>query len=223
MANYFPLIVNSGNATIYELPAGDNLDLASSNIVNAVSVTATSNINGGNIVSVAAISGASLSVSGGITAGNIVPLANSTYNLGSNTLAWNSLYVAGNTIYLGTLQLKDIGSNTFAIYTSDGTTQANIDVGAIDVSSITQGNSAIGIAAPNGNAYITVGGNANVLLVTSTGISTPGTFTSTGNATVGNLATSGIIDTGDLAATGTIFASGNVTGDNFFINDIPLY
>jgi hypothetical protein len=218
MANYFPLIVNSGNATIYELPAGDNLDLASSNIVNAVSVTATSNINGGNIVSVAAISGASLSVSGGITAGNIVPLANSTYDLGSNTLAWNSLYVAGNTIYLGTLQLKDIGSNTFAIYTSDGTTQANIDVGAIDVSSITQGNSAIGIAAPNGNAYITVGGNANVLLVTSTGISTPGTFTSTGNATVGNLSTSGIIDTGNLAATGTIFASGNVTGDNFFIN-----
>ena len=218
MANYFPLIVNSGNATIYELPAGDNLDLASSNIVNAVSVTATSNINGGNIVSVAAISGASLSVSGGVTAGNIVPLANSTYNLGSNTLAWNSLYVAGNTIYLGTLQLKDIGSNTFAIYTSDGTTQANIDVGAIDVSSITQGNSAIGIAAPNGNAYITVGGNANVLLVTSTGISTPGTFTSTGNATVGNLSTSGIIDTGNLAATGTIFASGNVTGDNFFIN-----
>ena len=40
MANYFPLIVNAGNSTIDELPAGDNLNLASSDIVNAGNITA---------------------------------------------------------------------------------------------------------------------------------------------------------------------------------------
>jgi hypothetical protein len=45
MANYFPLIVDSANKTIDELPAGANLDLTSSNLVNAVSITATGNIS----------------------------------------------------------------------------------------------------------------------------------------------------------------------------------
>jgi len=34
-------------------------------------------------------------------AGNIIPSANITYNLGSQTARWNDLYLAGNTIYLG--------------------------------------------------------------------------------------------------------------------------
>ena len=34
MANRFPLIVNSADAKIYELAAGDNLDLTSNNINN---------------------------------------------------------------------------------------------------------------------------------------------------------------------------------------------
>ena len=40
MADYFPLIVNTANSTIDELPAGDNLNLANSNIVNAANISA---------------------------------------------------------------------------------------------------------------------------------------------------------------------------------------
>ena len=64
-----------------------------------------------------------------LQAGNILPQANSTYNLGSATKMWKSLYVSGNTIYLGNLQLKEASANTFAVFTSDGITQANVDVG----------------------------------------------------------------------------------------------
>ena len=44
MANRFPLIVDSSALQIKELPASDNLDLANSNIVNVVDITATGNV-----------------------------------------------------------------------------------------------------------------------------------------------------------------------------------
>ena len=48
--SYFPLIVDASNGTIDELPAGDDLNLASSNIANAENITANVNITAiGNI------------------------------------------------------------------------------------------------------------------------------------------------------------------------------
>ena len=114
--------------------------------------------------------------------GNLLPSANITYNLGSNTAYWNDLYLSGNTIYLGSLQLQASG-NTFVVYTADGTTQANIDAGSIDVSAISSGTSTIGISAPNGNAYITVGGTANVLVVSTDRATVTGDMSVTGNVT----------------------------------------
>ena len=63
--NYFPLIANATANTINELPSGDNLNLAGSNIVNAqsiyanVDITAVGNITAGNA-----------NVSGNITTGS---------------------------------------------------------------------------------------------------------------------------------------------------------
>jgi hypothetical protein len=45
-------------------------------------------------------------LSGNITTGNILPAANVTYNLGSPTQQWNSLYVSSETIYLGGVPLS---------------------------------------------------------------------------------------------------------------------
>jgi hypothetical protein len=81
------------------------------------------------------------------------------------------------------LQLKDAGSNTFAVYTSDGVTQANLDVGTIDVSAINSGTSTIGISGASGNAYVTVGGTANVLVVSSVSANITGTLGVSGNIT----------------------------------------
>jgi hypothetical protein len=146
--------------------------------------------------------------------GNLLPSANVTYSLGSNSLRWKDLYVAGNTIYLGNLQLKQADANTFAVYQSDGTTQANIDVGSIDVSAITSGTSAIGISTNNGNAYITVGGTANVLVVSSTGGNVSGTFNATGNISTGaNLIATGNIIAGNFSAAGTA-TIGNILNSN---------
>tara|TARA_R100001443_G_scaffold59221_1_gene69578 strand:- start:5616 stop:6245 length:630 start_codon:yes stop_codon:yes gene_type:complete len=50
MADRFPLIVNSSSNAIQELAASDNLDLASSNIVNVVDITATGNVNVGGVL-----------------------------------------------------------------------------------------------------------------------------------------------------------------------------
>ena len=98
------------------LTSGGNLSNGNSNIAIVSS--------GGNIAfSVAA--NANVAVFGTGVAqvkGNIVPAANAAYNLGSATLQWNSLYVAGNTIYLGNISLKAGASNTLAVYGSDGTT-----------------------------------------------------------------------------------------------------
>lgn len=41
MANWFPLIINTGSSQIQELPAGQNLDLTGSNISNVAAITVT--------------------------------------------------------------------------------------------------------------------------------------------------------------------------------------
>ena len=162
--------------------------------------------------------------------GNLLPTANVTYNLGSPNSAWNDLYLAGNTIHLGPLRLEASDSNTFVVLNSSGQ-QANIDVGAVDVSAISSGTTAIGIAAPNGNAYVTVGGQANRLVVTTTGANVAGTLDVTGNVTAGNLI-SGNVTTTNIAGTittaaqtnitsvgtlGSLAVSGNITGGNLDI------
>ena len=132
--------------------------------------------------------------------GNLIPTANVAYSLGNINNQWKSLYVSGNTIYLGGLQLQASG-NTFTVYQSDGSTPATLDVGNIDVSSITAGNSSLGFYGTSGNAFITVNGTANVLTATTTGVSVIGTITANGTITGGNVVTGGLIS-----------ASGNITG-----------
>ena len=115
--------------------------------------------------------------------GNLIPTANITYDLGNTTNFWKDLYLAGNTIYLGNLQLKEVNSTTFGIFTADGNTQADIDVGNIDVGAISSGTTIIGIAGTSGNAFITVAATANVLVVNTEGIAVTGDATVTGNIT----------------------------------------
>jgi filamentous hemagglutinin len=208
--------VSGTTLTFTEAPlAGDVIDVRQ--ITSTTTVTALSNSSGNAEVSV--------SDTDSIVniRGNLVPIASNTYSLGNATHSWDSLYVAGNTIYLGTLQLKQASADTFAVYTADGITAANIDVGSIDVQSITQGTSAIGIAGNNGNAYITVGGTANVVVTATTGQFVTGIQSVTGNITGGNISTAGLITAvgnvtgGNIRTGGLISATGNITGANLSI------
>jgi hypothetical protein len=70
MANWYPLIINTGSSQIQELPSGQNLDLTGSNISNVYAVT----INSGGGTSI---------VNGG---------ANATGNIGSSSSYFNTVF-----------------------------------------------------------------------------------------------------------------------------------
>jgi len=63
------------------------------------------------------------------------------------------------------------------------------------------GNSNINIPAANGNVNISAVGNANILIVTGTGINVTGTFnTGTGNANIGNIGTAQLLASANITA-----------------------
>ena len=75
MANWYPLIINTGSSQIQELPSGQNLDLTGSNISNVYAVT----INSGGGTSI---------INGG---------ANATGNIGSLSSYFNTVYATAST------------------------------------------------------------------------------------------------------------------------------
>ena len=90
---------------------------------------------------------------------------------------------------------------------------------AISTSGLSNGTSNISIYN-NGNITLSVGGVANVEVVTSTGVNVAGTFDATGNITGGNISTAGLIVAtgnvtgGNLITGGLASVTGNVTGGN---------
>ena len=53
---------------------------------------------------------------------NIIPETTETYDLGSDSKRWNDLYLSGDTIFLGDIQLKDSGDGKFEVLSGDGET-----------------------------------------------------------------------------------------------------
>jgi hypothetical protein len=75
MANWYPLIINTGSSQIQELPSGQNLDLTGSNISNVAAIT----INSGGGTSI---------INGG---------ANASGNIGSSSSYFNTIYAQAST------------------------------------------------------------------------------------------------------------------------------
>jgi hypothetical protein len=69
------------------------------------SVTTTGNVTGGNLETTGRASIDDLVITGDIT-GNLLPSANVTYDLGSDTARWNDLWLANSTIYIGNGQIS---------------------------------------------------------------------------------------------------------------------
>jgi hypothetical protein len=96
----------------------------------------------------------------------------------------------------------------------------NLSWTTIVTSGVTNGTSNISIPVADGNVNTSVGGVANVFVVTSTGANVTGTLNASGNANVGNLGTAGLITAtgnvagGNLTTAGAVVATGNVTGGN---------
>jgi hypothetical protein len=182
----------TGNVTGGNLTTGGLItatgNITGANLITGGIVSATGNGTFGN-VSTGVASVVDLNVSGNVTSA-LLPNANVTYDLGSDTQRWRDLYLANTTIYLGNANIK---ANGTAITMSGNTTAANLLTAGI----------------------LSVGGNANV-----GNLGTAGLVVATGNVTGGNLVTSGALsvtgnaNVGNIGTGGLITATGNVTGGN---------
>jgi hypothetical protein len=123
---------------------------------------------------------------------DLIPNANVTYNLGNATNRWKDLYLSDSTIYLGT--------------------------GTISPGTLSSGNSNVSIPTANGNVNISAIGNANVVVITGTGVNVAGTLNTGTGVISGNgsglTSLTGANVTGEVgyAATANAVAGGNVSG-----------
>jgi hypothetical protein len=141
----------SGNVlTFTEAPlSSDEIDARL--LVTTSTVTAIQNVSGNAIIE-ALDSADTIQVTG-----NLLPAANVTYNLGSDSVRWNDIYLANSTIYLGNAQ---ISANATAVTILDpagnatvlGGTSASISVSEI----IKTGSNGVGNIGSSTSAFNTV-------------------------------------------------------------------
>ena len=174
--------------------------------------------------------------------GNLLPVSNVTYDLGSTSLRWRDGYFAGNSITLGNIVLKNTGGNTIGFFGPDGTTPGSIDTTNIDSAGISNGTSSVQVLTSGGNVRTNIAG-VTVQTISSTGVSVIGDLSVTGNATlsgnilgdriqngttqidiqvqdgnanitVGGVSNVAVFSSAGANITGTLGVSGNITGGN---------
>jgi hypothetical protein len=144
--------VSTTTLTFTEAPlVGDTIEVRT--LTTTTTVTSISNSAGNATVAVS-------DTSGNVTiTGDLIPSANVTFDLGSNTARWNELYLAGNTIVLGDVVIKNTSGNTIGFFGPDGTTPGSIDTNNIDSAAISNGTSNVSVVASNGNVNVNIGGS----------------------------------------------------------------
>jgi hypothetical protein len=190
--------VSTGNISAGNVYSGGSITTGS--LISAVgNVTGGNVVTGGlisatgNVSSGAAINTVNLSVSGNVL-GNLLPSANITYDLGSPTQMWRTIYVSGNTIVLGAANLSvsngdlSVGGNPVVTVSPTGTSNAtgNMNViGNITGSNITTAGLISAVGNVTGNYFV---GNGSLL----TGIASSGgggiTWTTVANTAPSNAA-----------------------------------
>ena len=121
-----------------------------------------------------------LKVPGNINAnGSIIPGADDTYDLGRANARWRNGYFGGNTIYLDTATIS-VDANGFVVIRNElGGTFVIEGTEQTSTTEIENGTSNVKVYL-NGNVATTVGGIANVLVVTTAGANLKGNLTANG-------------------------------------------
>lgn len=199
------------------------------NVISLGSTQTTGNVTGGNINT-----GSIVSAAGNVIGGNLVTngIVLSSGNItGGNILTAGAVSATGNVTggnvigvnILTAGAVSATGNVTGSYILGDGSQLTNINV-----SSIQNSTSNVGIANPGGNVSIAVGGVANVAVYAATGEYITGLISATGNITGGNLSGTNVVGTLTTAAqtnitslgtltslnSGAISSSGNITGAN---------
>ena len=201
----------TGNANVGNIGAATGV--FSTEVVTGTVRSGTSNItiaSGGNITAfidtaqVFEVTSGGISVTGNTTSGNFIGrLANGNSNIGITANGNVTISAVGGTRIVAT----STGANiTGTLDVSGNTTVGNL------IGPMANGNSNVNIPAANGNVNISAVGNANILVVTGTGVNVTGTLNATGNANVGNIGATNANITA-MTATGNISAN-NLTTTN---------
>ena len=186
--------------TFTEAPeAGDLIDVRQ--LTTTQSITSIANSPGNAAIAV-------LPTSNVVTVtGALVPVVSNAQSLGNSTNWWKSLYISGNTIYMGGTALSlangnlSVGTNQVVTANASGTTVASGNI------SVTGSVSAGTTISATGNVY-----TGNVI--------NAGLSSAAGNVTGGNLITGGLISatgnvySGNLINAGSSSVTGNITGGN---------
>jgi hypothetical protein len=145
--------------TFTEAPEpGDLIDVRQ--LTTTTSVTSISNTSGNAVIAPNSTI-AQLDITG-----NLIPVSNVTYSLGSPTNFWNELYLSGNSIYLGDIILKSNAGN-LKVRNFDDTADAAVEATFISTST-TSGNIQIGlnhieVTNANGNLELRPNGTGSVV------------------------------------------------------------
>jgi len=120
----------SGNVlTFTEAP--ESTDVIDARILTTTTtVTAIQNTSGNAVIETVETADTVL------VTGNLLPSANITYNLGSNTARWNDIYLANSTIYLGNAQISANATSLILTNPSGAETVFSGATSAISVSEI---------------------------------------------------------------------------------------
>jgi len=201
---------NSANVT-GTLTTGGNIvtgggtggNISGANNISANTLTGTlTTASQPNITSIGTLS--SLSVTGNISAGNVGATAGVfTGNISSLNANLGNLVTAN---YVNVATQLEVAGNITTTGASGNITGANVISANTFTGAFANGNSNISIPAANGNITFGVGGNANVLVVTSSGANL-------GTGSGGNISGANVISANTLTAlvSANLGAIGNVT------------
>ena len=122
----------------------------------------------------------------GIFTGALLPSANITYDLGSNTQRWRDLYLSNNSIFIGTSTISADGSNL--VFTNGNGGELQI-IGNSISSTYSLSNGTSNLTVNSSTINLSANSNANVLVISDYGINIAGTLSATGNAAVSGILT----------------------------------
>ena len=122
-----------------------------------------------------------LSIPGNVNvSGDILPAADITYSLGSNSNRWNNLYLSGNTIILGNSTITENEDGNLVFTNSEGGTLSVEGADAVDTSMIANGTSNIRVANAGGVSFNLAGTGDVINFETSGAANFTGNITSLG-------------------------------------------